>query len=133
MIIEYDGFREHFKPGAPIDASNYQYYYRDEDVERQFVLESYGYNFLRVNRFNLGRDPVQTPSDRLFGSTATRVDDDSSSEHTEAINMMVNALESGEAKVCNKCGKAKPLKNFKRAELKSGYGRYCNSYHWRRY
>jgi hypothetical protein len=30
------------------------------------VLESYGYKFLRINRFNLGNDPVVTLSDRLY-------------------------------------------------------------------
>ena len=30
------------------------------------VLESYGYKFLRINRFNLGNDPVATLSDRLY-------------------------------------------------------------------
>lgn len=29
------------------------------------VLESYGYKFLRINRFNVGQDSVKTLSDRL--------------------------------------------------------------------
>jgi len=127
IIIEYDGFREHFQAGHYIDASNYEYYYRPEDVERQFVLESYGYNFLRINRFNLGKDPVVTLSDRLYGLVETRTDRAPASDHTEAVKAMVEALESGEAKQCKKCGKPKALKEFARPELKSGYGRYCNA------
>ena len=127
VIIEYDGFREHFQTGVHIDASNYEYYYRKEDVERQFVLESYGYNFLRVNRFNLGQDPVETLSSRLYGLIATRTDDSPSSEHTEAVKKMVESLETGNARMCKKCGKPKSLDSFKRPELKSGYGRYCNA------
>jgi hypothetical protein len=38
---------------------------KPEDVERQKVLESYGYRFLRLNRFNLGTDPVRTLDGRL--------------------------------------------------------------------
>jgi len=127
VIIEYDGFREHFKQGNYIDESNYEYYYREEDVERQFVLESYGYNFLRVNRFNLGKDPVKTLSDRLIGLISTRVSTTISSEHTDAVNKMVGALESGDAKICKKCGQPKPIVQFRRKGLKSGYGRYCNA------
>ena len=133
VIIEYDGFREHFKSGHYIDESNYEHYYREEDVERQFILESYGYNFLRVNRFNLGKDPVQTLSERLFGLISTRVSNEITSEHTEAVNKMVDALESGKAKIRKKCGKPKPMEQFKRPELKSGYGRYCNGCNGRRY
>jgi hypothetical protein len=133
IIIEYDGFREHFQTGVYIDESNYEYYYREEDVERQFVLESYGYNFLRINRFNLGEDPVETLSKRLYGLVASRVDESVGSEHTEAVKKMVEALETGDAKVCKKCGQAKALTQFRRPELKSGYGRYCNACNKRQY
>ncbi len=48
-----------------MNVGNYERYYKSEDVERQFVLESYRYRFLRVNRFNLGDDPVATLNVRL--------------------------------------------------------------------
>src|SRR5208282_2803338 len=60
IIVEYDGLKEHFTDLDEIDASNYGLYMKPEDVERQKVLESYGYRFLRLNRFNLGTDPVRT-------------------------------------------------------------------------
>ena len=69
LIIEYDGFQEHFTDLEAVDASNYQYYYRESDIEREKILESYGYRMLRVNRFNLGKDPVATLSQRLFQQT----------------------------------------------------------------
>ena len=65
IIIEYDGFKEHFTVLDEIDASNYGLYMKPQDVERQKVLESYGYRFLRLNRFNLGKDPVRTLDERL--------------------------------------------------------------------
>jgi hypothetical protein len=55
IILEYDGFKEHFADLDEVDASNYGLYMKPEDVERQKVLESYGYRFLRLNRFNLGK------------------------------------------------------------------------------
>jgi very-short-patch-repair endonuclease len=65
IIIEYDGFKEHFTDLEKVDAYNHEDYYRPDDVERQKVLEGYGYRFLRINRFNLGRDPVKTLDARL--------------------------------------------------------------------
>lgn len=61
IIIEYDGFLEHFGDSAHIvNESNYQEYYSPEDVYRQYVLEGYGYRFIRINKFNLGDNPIET-------------------------------------------------------------------------
>ena len=37
----------------------------DKDVYRQKVLEGYGYKFLRINKFNIGKDPIETLDNRL--------------------------------------------------------------------
>ena len=66
IVIEYDGFYEHFKNYGEIDETNYSRYYSDDDVYRQKVLSSYGYEFLRINKFNLGKDPIATLSKRLY-------------------------------------------------------------------
>jgi len=55
VVIEYDGFKEHFTKRGQVDEANWPFYYRAEDIERQMTLESYGYKFLRVNRFNFGQ------------------------------------------------------------------------------
>lgn len=61
IIIEYDGFLEHFGDSAYIvNKSNYPEYYSPEDVYRQHVLEGYGYRFIRINKFNLGDNPIET-------------------------------------------------------------------------
>ena len=65
IIIEYDGFQEHFKEIDEISEFNYEYYYSDEDVYRQKVLECYGYKFLRINRFNVGKNPITTLDERI--------------------------------------------------------------------
>lgn len=65
IIIEYDGFHEHFKNIEGINELNYYRYYSDEDIYREKVLESYGYKFLRINRFNVGQNPVQTLDKRI--------------------------------------------------------------------
>lgn len=65
IIIEYDGFREHFKNLDEVNEFNYNDYYNDEDVYREKVLESYGYKFLRINKFNSGDNPIETLNERL--------------------------------------------------------------------
>lgn len=66
IIIEYDGFKEHFSENIyDVDQSNYEYYMNENDIYRQKVLEGYGYKFLRINKFNIGNDPIQTLDERL--------------------------------------------------------------------
>lgn len=65
VVIEYDGFEYHFKKGAAVDVTNHDRYLHEADVERRLTLECYGYRFLRLNRFNLGSDPVTKLSARL--------------------------------------------------------------------
>jgi very-short-patch-repair endonuclease len=66
VIIEYDGFMEHFGDSADVvNKSNFEEYYSPEDVYRQHVLEGYGYRFIRINRFNLGENPIETLDSRI--------------------------------------------------------------------
>ena len=65
IIITYDGFNEHFKNHEKINQFNDEEYYTSDHIEKEKLLESYGYSFLRINRFNIGKDPVQTLDDRL--------------------------------------------------------------------
>jgi len=48
LILEYDGFEYHFDQTTPHSTQ-----YREYDLQRQLELESYGYQFLRLNKFNL--------------------------------------------------------------------------------
>jgi len=65
IVIEYDGFKEHFTDLEEVNVSNYKYYMNGDDIYRQKVLEGYGYSFLRINRFNIGKDPITTLNDRI--------------------------------------------------------------------
>lgn len=65
IVIEYDGFKEHFVEREEVNESNYKYYMKDDDIYRQKVLEGYGYKFLRINRFNIGDNPIETLDNRL--------------------------------------------------------------------
>lgn len=66
IVIEYDGFKEHFiDAGEEINESNYMEHYNPSDIERQKIIEGYGYKFLRINKFNIGENPIETLDKRL--------------------------------------------------------------------
>tara|TARA_B100001248_G_C27398994_1_gene468244 strand:+ start:5124 stop:9290 length:4167 start_codon:yes stop_codon:yes gene_type:complete len=67
VIVEYDGFEFHFHNSSDINQYNYEHYYLEDDVERERILESYGFPFIRFNKFNLGNDPVETISKKFEG------------------------------------------------------------------
>ncbi len=124
IIVEYDGFEYHFAKGANVNVGNYERYMYDGDIERQLILESYGYRFLRINRFNIGAEPVATLSDRL-----TRLANDVfSGPHSEAVESLQNqaqGLSSKEMKTCSRCGQIKERAEFFDSTLKAQYGRVC--------
>ncbi len=127
VIIEYDGFSEHFTHRDRVNAGNYERYYKPEDVERQFVLESYGYRFLRVNRFNLGDDPVATLNARL-GAMIEAIGGADDAASVGRIKLQAQALEDGQSKVCTRCKIIKPLADYFDRSLASGtggHGRVC--------
>lgn len=53
LVIEYDGLEFHTKNPDIVTAQNFDREYLEYDVERQVELESYGYSFLRINKFSL--------------------------------------------------------------------------------
>ena len=122
FVIEYDGFREHFKDLPGINATNYQNYYSDEDVYRQKVLEGYGYDFLRLNRFNVGENPIATFDRRLRSLLENNSD---MSPSITSIHSAIEGLQNGEMKECPKCKMLRKLEEFRDTTLTSGYGRFC--------
>lgn len=128
VIIEYDGFAEHFIERQKIHNGNWDHYYRPEDIERQMVIESYGYKFLRMNRFNLGSDPVESLSNRLYGLVEAASKEGDETDLVAQIKDDVSSIEDGSKKRCPKCGEIRELQDFWDSKLKSGnggYGRNC--------
>jgi hypothetical protein len=128
LVLEYDGFKDHFTNGMQVNQANWAFHYRPEDTERRMTLESYGYKFLRVNRFNLGRDPVVTLSARLSQLVDSARNETVDHAVVNRIRKDAEALSNGDKKFCRKCQKTKPLEAFFDKGLKGGtggYGRYC--------
>lgn len=127
IVLEYDGFLEHFVEHGKLHEGNFERYYRPEDVERQMILESYGYKFLRINRFNLGKDPVQTLSDRLYALIDAAQKEEKSGV-LDTIATQVEGQEDGSWKTCKRCQTLKKLDDFFDQSLQKGaggYGRVC--------
>ncbi len=127
VVIEYDGFEYHFKKGVEIDVGNHDRFLNEGDVERQLTLESYGYRFLRLNRFNLGRDPISTLSERLERLLAAEVPTQATGA-IRSIAEQANALVDKTARKCERCGAIKPLAEFFDKSLgggNGGTGRIC--------
>ena len=124
IIIEYDGFHEHFKNIEGINDLNYWRYYSDEDIYREKVLESYGYKFLRINRFNVGKDPIQTLDNRLAALVKPRK---GNHKIVNVIHETIEGLSDGDMKECPKCKTIKKIDDFKDKNLVSGIGRICKS------
>jgi very-short-patch-repair endonuclease len=122
IVIEYDGFEHHFQKGKNVNVGNHDRYMVEADIERQLTLESYGYRFLRVNRFNLGKDPVQTLSDRLTRMVERLLDDHRSS--VDDMQEMAAGIASKEQKPCSRCAAIKPQEAFFDKSLKGGHGGY---------
>lgn len=129
VIIEYDGFAEHFVNRDRVTSANYDQFYKASDIERQFIIESYGYKFLRLNRFNLGDDPITTLSARLY----QLVEDVSIRKPLKSLDQIMvhtEGLANGDSKVCSRCEDILPLADFFDPELAKGagaYGRVCMS------
>ena len=127
IIIEYDGFKEHFTDLDEVDASNYGLYMKPEDVERQKVLESYGYRFLRLNRFNLGKDPVRTLDERLARMAHEALQTPKPHPLVDKVKQQTNGLANGDMRQCSVCGEVKSIDEFRDMKLARGYGRKCRS------
>ncbi|MFZ4438609.1 MAG: AAA domain-containing protein [Syntrophales bacterium] len=54
LILEYDGLEYHTKdPSVVRSLDDFREEYLEYDIRRQLELESYGYRFLRINKFSL--------------------------------------------------------------------------------
>jgi len=130
-VLEYDGFEFHFDNRDKVTAGNWQSYLTSGDIERECILESYGYKMLRINRFNIGKDPVETLDSRLKELFA---EFESSTQKHKALEKFqadstenINGIKEGTHKKCSSCEEIKPIVMFYDSSLKSKYGRTCKN------
>ena len=128
IIIEYDGFEFHFNDLNNVDAGNWKYYQKESDIERERILESYGYKTIRINKFNAGEDPINTLNERLIESLDAFNDSGDRLIKTVLVDTAIAhvGLQDGSIRHCKKCDQNKPLEKFVDPKLKSGIRRYCS-------
>jgi len=122
IIIEYDGFKEHFTNIDEVNEFNYQHYYNNEDVYREKVLEGYGYKFIRINKFNIGNNPIENLNLRIENIIKPR---QLNNQILSNIHNTIEGIQNGDMKECPKCKSVKPIEQFKDDSLITGYGRFC--------
>lgn len=128
IIIEYDGFEYHFQNWDKIDSGNWYEYLNPSDVEREHILESYGCKMIRLNKFNVGRNPIQTIDDKItkvlleFCETGDNLIKDrllDPSRDSDGVLL-------GTYRFCQKCNETKCRTKFHRLGITDGLANYCN-------
>lgn len=122
IVIEYDGFKEHFSKYGNVNQFNFQHYYSPEDVCRQKTIESYGYKFIRINKFNSGKNPIEMTDKRLVAATAEMNGD---VDILRSIHETIENIQNNGAKECPKCKVIREIDEFKDPACSTGYGRIC--------
>ena len=132
LVLEYDGFEYHFAKDVPsgmINSTTWRAYLTEDDLEREKVLESFGYPMIRLNRFNLGKDPVATIDTMLRERLETMLNGsephDLIKKDAETANEIEEGLKTGDYKRCKKCDRDLPIEMFSDSSTKSGFGRLC--------
>lgn len=123
IVIEYDGFKEHFIEEEHIDEENFDSYYTDQHIYREKVLESYGYKFLRINRFTIGKNPIVTLNNRIEDLTKKQK---RNNPLIENLYSTMESLQNGKMKECPKCGEIRDAVQFADRTLVTGVGKFCN-------
>ena len=112
-----------------IHSSTWRAYVTPEDLERGKVLESFGVQMIRLNKFNLGKDPVATIDallrERLDSMNNGRQPHDLVKSVAEKANEIEEGLKTGDYKRCKKCDRDLPVDMFRDSSAKSGFGRLC--------
>jgi very-short-patch-repair endonuclease len=124
IIVEYDGFLEHFDDVDEVDKFNYQRHYSEEDIFRRKTLEGYGYKFLRLNKFNIGKEPIAALDERIRQLTRRSIP---SNNLLYNIHSTVEGLQKGDMKECPKCKQVRKLEDFWDPSLITEYGRFCRN------
>jgi superfamily I DNA and/or RNA helicase len=124
VIIEYDGLKDHFDNQELITDENFDEFYTTQHYEREKALETYGYNFIRLNKFNTTDDPVKF-LDKKLKEVFSKKEKLNLSQYK--ILESVTKSKLGEEKFCERCNEQKSLNEFKDRTLRTGVGVVCRT------
>ena len=127
VIVEYDGFEYHFHTWDEVTSYNWKEYLTEEDIERELILESFGYKMIRLNKFNIAHKPIETLNNKLL-----ELVEQNQGSNSDAITNLISTqktvnegLKNKEMKICPSCQDIKALFEFFDNQLKSEYGNTC--------
>ncbi len=86
------------------------------------LLESYGYKFVRINRFNVGENPISALNKRIADLVKA---EPTENPLLKNIHQTIEGLQQGDMKECPKCKQVRTLQQFKDSSLITGAGRFC--------
>lgn len=124
VIIEYDGLKDHFDNQELITDQNFDEFYTTRHYEREKALETYGYNFIRLNKFNTSDDPIKF-LDHKLKEVFSKKDKLNLSQYKILDSFKKN--KQGQERFCERCNKQKNLDEFKDKSLTTGIGLVCRS------
>ena len=124
VIIEYDGLKDHFDNQELVTDANFDEFYTTEHYEREKALETYGYNFIRLNKFNTADDPVKF-LDKKLKEVFSKKEKLNLSQYK--ILESVAKSKQGEEKFCERCNEQKSLNEFRDKTLRTGLGVVCRA------
>ena len=124
VIIEYDGLKDHFDSQELVTDGNFEDFYSTDHYEREKALETYGYNFIRLNKFNTADDPVKFLDKKL--KDAFKSSEKLNVSQYKTIETF-KKTKDGEMKHCERCSQSKPREDFYDKSLSSGIGVVCRS------
>ena len=127
LILEYDGFEYHFHSWNEVTEYNWRNYLTEEDIQREMILESFGYKMIRLNRFNITSNPVvainNLISELIIQNTA--VESDAIANLISKQKTVNQGLKNKEMKICPTCQDILPMFEFFDSDLKTEYGNTC--------
>lgn len=126
LVIEYDEFKSHGKELDKLQKEGKNIYFSEDDVYKEKVLESYGYHFIRINKFILWWNPVQSLNRQLKSLLDEESEDEPGADGVIwEIMDDIEGLSNWTLKRCPQCWEVRSLAEFKDSKLKSWYWKIC--------
>ena len=134
IIIEYDGFKEHYRELWNSELWDNNTYLKQDDVYRQKILEGYWYKFIRINKFNIWKNPIKSINNRLENQIFWTDKEEDDGWVINEIKENIEGLSSWSLKPCPSCWELRKIEDFKDSSLKSWVWKiccYCKKGKWR--
>ena len=126
IIIEYDAFKENQEKIDNQDMNPNNPYLKEEDIYKQKILEGYWYKFIRINKFNIWKNPIRSINNKLENLINWKIEEAEDDSIVDEIKDNIEWLASWRLKKCPECWELRTIEEFKDPTLKSWMWKICN-------